>query len=349
MTFIILSAAALSDAKFPIGAKCLNGEGIGRGSRNGAARQCARDGSLYCDANGGLGMNISILDSCLTNRCERFRLSQNYLMSLLRICVVFICASAVQADTSQPPAIVAQGFDISQTREGILGSFSRLRIRVEVPEGIRELRVKERSYEVDLATTLELSNLQLFGLDKRARRYRDLTLNFQNYLNSKIENEGRYTFEITVTDNKDRTVTAMLNVVANRTVPDDSAEIETFRLMRIGSGPVQGSPDFGVTWKTIESSRVVIRIGRIKGGATMLGKVTESDYEGVKTKKMLQHRVQNTEPVESIDLATVNNAASGEVMAVVFQDRKYLIRVRESKIAHSDLGTIVTLLGDYKY
>ncbi len=331
-TFRILSAAALSDAKFPIGAKCLNGEGIGRGSRNGAARQCARDGSLYCDANGGLGVKISILESCLTKRCERFRLSQNSLMSLLRICVVFIYASAVQADTSQPPAIVAQGFDISQTREGILGSFSRLRIRVEAPEGIRELRVKERSYEVDLATTLELSNLQLFGLDKRARRYRDLTLNFQNYLNSKIENEGKYTFEITVTDNKERTVTTMLNVVASRTVPEDSAEIETFRLMRIGAGPVQGSPDFGVTWKTIESSRVVIRIGRI-----------------IKTKKMLQHRVQNTEPVESIDLATVNNAASGEVMAVVFQDRKYLIRVRESKIAHSDLGTIVTLLGDYKY
>ena len=81
----------------------------------------------------------------------------------------------------------------------------------------------------------------------------------------------------------------------------------------------------------------------------MLGKVTESDYEGVKTKKMLEHIVQNTEPVESIDLATVNDAASGEVMAVVFQDRKYLIRVRESKIEHSGLGTIVTLLGDYKY
>lgn len=289
------------------------------------------------------------IESYSTKRRERLCLSQNILLPLLRICVVFVYVSAVQADASLPPAIVAQGFDISQAREGILGNFSKLRIRVEAPEGIRELRIKERSYEVDLATTLELSNLQLFGLENRAKRHRDLTLNFQNYLNSKIENEGKYTIEITVVDSKERTVTALLNVVSRRTVPEDAVRIETFRLMRIGAGPVKGSPGFGVTWKTIESSRVVLRIGRMKGGATMLGKVTESDYEGVKTKEMLEDRVQNTEAAESIELATADNAASGQVLAVVYQDRKYLLRVRESKIEHSDFGTIVTLLGDYKY
>jgi hypothetical protein len=189
----------------------------------------------------------------------------------------------------------------------------------------------------------------LFGLEKRARRYQDLTLNFQNYLNSKIESAGEYTVEITVVDNEGHKAKALLHVVARSFMPEDSVEIETFRLERIGAGPVQGSPEFGITWETIESSRVVIKISSKEDGAAKLGELTKSDYEEVKTKSMLEQRVQNTETAETIELTTANNAASGKVIAIVYQNRKYLLLVSESKIEYLDFGTNVTLVGEYKY
>lgn len=269
-------------------------------------------------------------------------------LSLLFVCFLSNLIP-VYADTSQKPEIVAQGFDISEGRRGLLGNFPRIRVRVEVPEGIKELRIKERSYEVDLATTLDRSHLGLFGLEKRARRYRDLTLNFQNYLNDKIDAVGAYTFEIIVVDENDQSAMGKLMIVATSYRPEDAVETGTFRLERLGSGPVKGEPDFGITWKTIDGSNVAIRITIKQPGAAGLGRLPGSAYKKIETKQMLERMVENREAMEAIEIRAASNSAFGEVIALEYQNKKYILRIRESRTERSEFGTNVTLIGEYKH
>jgi len=67
---------------------------------------------------------------------------------------------AAPAQTIAAPEITAQGFSISEPQVGRLDEFGRLRIRFEAEARIAELVIKERSYEVDLASTRESENLQ---------------------------------------------------------------------------------------------------------------------------------------------------------------------------------------------
>ena len=73
------------------------------------------------------------------------------------------------ADDSRMPEITSQGFCSDQPQKGITGEYPRLRVRIEAPDRLKELSIKERSYEVDLAMTRDKHNLHLFGLDQSPR------------------------------------------------------------------------------------------------------------------------------------------------------------------------------------
>jgi len=111
------------------------------------------------------------------------------------------------------PEITAQGFDITLPREGLVGQFERLRVRIEAPERIKALAITERSFEVDLATTLDKVNYRLFGIEKRLRLHKDVTLNFQTYINERLAEPGDYEFLILVEDQEDEAAAARLLVV----------------------------------------------------------------------------------------------------------------------------------------
>ena len=274
-------------------------------------------------------------------------------ISFFRTICTAIALGSSMAVAAQPPEIVAQGFDIAAPRQGIIGQFPRVRIRIEAPERISELRIKERSYEVDLATTLERSNLQLFGLDKRARRHRDLTLNFQKYINTKLDHEGEYEVLIQVVDEEAQLASALLKVLVRS--EDDMAEqqdreleSDAFKLQRVGSGRVTGTRDFGVEWETIESERVTIRLKKRAGGATFLSRLTPDDYDSIVSRDLLTDRIENAVSFESIDIVTAGNAASGEIIAVVHEARAYLLSIQKSETETSKAGTVVTLIGEYR-
>ena len=91
---------------------------------------------------------------------------------------------------------------------GRLGEFGRLRIRFEAEARIAELVIKERSYEVDLASTRESENLHLFAAKRRVRDHRDITLDFENYINKKLDSEGQYHFSLTVKDKEGQSANA---------------------------------------------------------------------------------------------------------------------------------------------
>lgn len=274
--------------------------------------------------------------------------------------VVLVCslfwAPSVQANASVVPEITSQGFRIDVEQYGILGRFERIRIRVEAPERIDVLSIRERSYEVDLASTPERSHFPLFGLESRPRSRKDVTLDFQNYINAKIDSEGRYEIHIRVIDEKRQSASAvlMINVGREETkneVSDMAVSVETasFTLRRVGSGDVQGEADFGLTWKTIESIQVTIQLARSELGAAKLVDLRPSDYEGIRTKAQLNQRVADAEGVEQIRLPAANDKAAGRVFAVVSRDEPYILKVERSETRLTPLGTTVTLNGKYKH
>ena len=253
--------------------------------------------------------------------------------------------------------ITAQGFDMAAPQEATLGAFDRLRVRIEAAEGIETLSVKERSYEVDLATTLDGTNYRLFGLDKRVKAQRDVTLNFQPYLDAKIEGAGRYEFLIEVRDLNGGTATGTLAVNVSAPKP---AQAETkvtplrsgaFTLQRAGPGPVEGSDDLALSWKTIDAIDVTIRMAPDAEGTAILGELSAADYEASKDlgdlKPLFQSLREDGGP-RPMDLATANNAAAGRVLAVETADGFYIMKLGSSTTTVSAVGTTVTLEGEYK-
>ena len=105
----------------------------------------------------------------------RANLESNPIRFLLCVLLVVLAAMAFArqavSDELTGPEITAQGFDIAVPRTGELGKFGRIRVRIEAPERIATLSITERSYEVDLATTLDKVNYRLFGIERRVRRY----------------------------------------------------------------------------------------------------------------------------------------------------------------------------------
>lgn len=264
---------------------------------------------------------------------------------------------AVPAQSSSAPEITAQGFDMSEAQAGVLGQFGRLRVRFEAPERIAALVIKERSYDVDLASTREPDNLQLFGVQARVREYKDITLDFESYINKKLESEGQYYFSITMTDKEGRSVNATLSVVVNREKTSmeimeerrDRIERGVFSFRRVGPGPVLGAADFGITWKTIEAANVTIRITHSEGGASKLLHLLEPEFDFADSKKQLAKSATDADSTNDIELATTRNGAAGETFAVVIHDKPYLLKIRESRTLLSELGTTVILSGEFKH
>lgn len=261
------------------------------------------------------------------------------------------------AVSGSPPEITAQGFDIGQIQSGFLGKFGRLRVRFEASERIAGLAIKERSYEVDLASTLESDNLYLFGVQTRVRNRRDVTLDFEPYINRKLEREGTYHFSLVLTDKEGRSASAVLSVIVSRERTSremteervDRIDHGQFSFRRVGPGPVTGAADFGITWKTIEPRNVTIRITHSEGGASKLMKLSEPAFEHIESKSQLASSASGAGAEQEIELPTTRNGAAGETFAVVIDERPYLLRITESRTVLSELGTTVILNGEYKH
>lgn len=267
-----------------------------------------------------------------------------------------------------PPSITAQGFPIDEVQTNTLGEVGDLKLRIEAPAGIETLRVVERSYDVDLAASPEAAHFPLFGLERRVWSRQDVTLNFRRYIDQKLSEAGEYAFEIRVTDRRGRKASAELRVALQPAEPEagqaETPAVETgpgpgrpaeaaartgsFRLQRVGAGPVRGGDAFGLTWKTIEAHSVVIRVTGREGGARGLARVRASDYEVVGTGAELERFIRTTPLQASVELATANDAAAGTVLAVADGDGGYLLRTDASETSLSELGTTVTLRGQFK-
>lgn len=279
------------------------------------------------------------------------------------ICTLFLvllglfAIFGVAAADSKKPEITAQGFSAELPQKGLIGAYPRLRVRIEAVDRIEKLVIKERSYEVDLASTRDKYNLYLFGLENPPRSYRDVTLNLQNYINEKIETEGEYEFEILVADGNDNVVEKKLFLHVHIEVPEKEPTIaedtrllqaEHFTLQRIGTGPIEGAQLFGIDWKNIDNANVQIRISRLEGSDSHLVVLDESDFDNLQTIEQLTQRVTGLEKTEAVVLATGSNRAAGEVFLVINGDKHYLLKITSSSAYPSDRGTIVTVKGYFK-
>jgi len=267
------------------------------------------------------------------------------------------CALGVSADETLAPEITAQGFRMDVEQQGIVRSFERIRVRIEAQERIDVLSIRERSYEVDLASTPERSHFPLFGLESRPKSKKDVTLDFQNYINSKMNGAGRYEIHIRVIDEKRQTATAVLMIDVTLEEPQNKisgpvvvpTESSTFTFQRIGSGDVTGVSAVGITWKTIDSINVTIRLTKSKNGAMKLVDMNGSDYARIETREQLNRKITDAMDVDEIRIAAANDEAAGRVFAVVSRGESYVLKVERSETQLSHLGTIVTLNGKYKH
>lgn len=273
--------------------------------------------------------------------------------TLFFISLAFLNVTAVAEPLS--PLITAQGFDIAETQEGILGQFVRVRVRFEVPDRIAALSVKERSYEVDLAKTPETTHFSLFDLENQVRSLTDVTLNFSNYINEKLNAEGLYTLELRVADRKGRTASANLLVRVIAPTPEERQHWNepvnsmSYRFDRHGISPVSGADAFGITWKTIKNNDVVIEIVKKEGGASKLIEMTLEDYIDVRTKGELITKAADGDDTPTLHLETAGNKAAGAVFGVTNNEKSYLFKVTQSETSLSKHGTTVTLTGEYKH
>ncbi len=271
------------------------------------------------------------------------------------ILILMAVAEPALARDSLTPIITAQGFDISSVREGALGNFGQIRVRFEVPDRIEVLRVKERSYDVDLAKTPEMSHFPLFGLKTQVRQLTDVTMNFENYLNEKLESTGDYAIELTVVDRKGNSTSASLRVrvsepaATREKVADDSLATDPFKFVRTGPSPVMGAEDFGITWRTIEAGQVLIELSSVTNGASRFVELTQSDYDQILTKKQLDTIASSREDTAALQLPAAADKAAGTVFGVVSQKGAFLLNITHSYTSMSSSGTTVTLVGEYRH
>ncbi len=278
----------------------------------------------------------------------------NQLVAVFLAMSVLAFPAGVAAEQPGQPEITSQGFDFDETQAGLLGKFGRLRVRIEAPNRIAELHIKERSYEVDLANTPDAAHLQRFGLQTRPRQHKDVTLNFENYINEKLEDAGQYEILIRVTDKEGQSTRSTLKVSV---IPEPATETsrveplreEPFLLSRAGAGPVRGTTRFGISWINTEAADVVIRVAKTAYGATKLAKLETADYEALETKEQLIEKMNILTGADTVELAIAHNGAAGEVLALVNRDRPYVLHVSESSTSLHGVGTVVTLRGTYKF
>jgi hypothetical protein len=244
---------------------------------------------------------------------------------------------------------------MTETQVGLLGDFGRLRVRFEAPHRIEQLTVKERSYEVDLARTPETGHLPLFGLKAQVRQVTDVTLNLEKYINKKTDSEGLYTFEFRVTDRKGKTASARLRIKVvsppsdQKERTEEVVETSAFEITRIATHHVTGAEAFGITWTTVESEGVVIKLTKSGDGAGKLVTIAPAAYAAVTTREELSKAIENGTEMPALRLETANNTAAGAVFGVINEGAPYLLSVTESDASSSPQGTTVRLLGEYKH
>jgi len=253
------------------------------------------------------------------------------------------------------PVITAQGFDIAEVQRRHAGDTDRVRIRFEVPDRISRLHVQERSYEVDLATTPETKHFHLFGIQRPVRQLTDVTLDFLPYINEKLDRAGNYHFELRVVDRKGRSASAtlLIGLVEDlAAVPEASSEPTTsnsFEFTRAGANDVSGAEAIGITWKTIESNRVVIQVAVRDRFIGHLFEVDTPGYGAVKNRAQLLKLAEEGREVPNLQLAAASNGAAGKVFGVFRDQVPMLLKITASDTSLSDVGTTVRLQGEYKY
>ena len=274
--------------------------------------------------------------------------------ALIIVCSVLLLACTDKAPAPRSPLITAQGFDINETQTGIINNFGDIKLRIEAPGRIKRLYIKERSYEVDLATSPERAHFPLFGLPHRIEKQADITLNFNTYINEKLTTAGSYEFLIEVTDKKGGTTTVTLKVE----IYPDSKEaaiqltpVETagFQLQRIGAASVTGAEHFGIDWITMDEIHVGIEIKKTANRPGKLHQLSRDEYTAIKTKADLSTLIAPLYQQDVINIDIANNAATGHSFAVSDGAKQYALLILSSATSLSDAGTTVTLIGEYKF
>lgn len=282
------------------------------------------------------------------------RITNRYLfLALLGLLATF----GVSATQSTKPEITTQGFSADVPQEGTIGNYPRLRVRIEAADRIEKLIIKERSYEVDLASTRDKYNLSLFGLEQTPRSYTDVTLNLQNYINERIDNEGRYELHLVVVDRSNNRVEKNIYLQVRLVKPEkepsaarDIATLQTgaFIFQRIGTGPVDGAEAFGIDWKNIDDANVSIRMAHSDGDNSNIVVLDEADFDNMQTIDQLIEKVAGLKNSKAVILTTANNGAARKVFSIIHDDKHYIFRITSSSALPSENGTKVILKGDFK-
>lgn len=281
----------------------------------------------------------------------------HYLFLLLTF-VLFSLLSVSAVTASTTPEISSQGFSAAQPQKGIIGEFPRLRVRVEVPEGVKILRVQERSYDVDLAATRDRENLHFFGLAQPPRLSPDVTLNLQNYINEKIHSKGEYVFHILVTDRNNNTAEKKMLIEVQEPVPDEKPAVDNkkrllqslpFSLERTGTGPVMNGDMFGIQWKNRDRKYVAITVTPSETYNTRFTTLDTASFDGLETIEQLNRITADHEETEAVVLVTSGNKAADQVFSIRRGDKLYILKIVESSAYPSEQGTVVTLNGYYKH
>jgi hypothetical protein len=281
----------------------------------------------------------------------------HYALALALACLGLLTIFGAAAREPTKPEITTQGFLADTPQQGIIGKFPRLRVRIEAAQRIEKLIIKERSYEVDLASTRDKYNLSLFGLEQTPRTYTDVTLNLQQYINERIETEGDYEFRLVVVDRNDNSLESKIYLQAQLKAPQKESsttrdlgllETGSFMFQRTGTGPVDGAQAFGIDWQNIDNSNVSIRLAQSDTDNSSIVALGEADFENLRSIEQLLHKIASLEKSKAIVLPTANNGAVGEVFAVMHNETHYIFKITSSSAYPSDQGTKVTLDGDFK-
>lgn len=123
----------------------------------------------------------------------------------------------------------------------------------------------------------------------------------------------------------------------------------SFRLERVGRGPVRGDDRLGLTWKTVDPLSVVIRMSGREGTTGRFARLDPASYHELETEQSLTRALEERELAEMLEIATANGAAAGTVFALVYPDERYLLLAEHSSTSLSELGTTVTLSGRYRH
>ena len=299
----------------------------------------------------------NLCDSMITNLLRQMMTRPKNYICLLFMFGFLQFAGAV-ASESRMPEITTQGFNADEPQGGIVGEYPRLRVRIEAQDRISELRIRERSFDVDLATTRDKHNLQLFGLEQSPRSKADVTLDLQNYINEKITREGQYQFQLWVTDKNDNTTEGEISVHVHEAVsPEELTRAKaasllrtgSFTLKRTGTGNLRGGELFGIDWLSIDNAKVAIRITAANNNNTQFALLGKTDFDAIQTTDQLVGKLRGIKWTEALILDTADNRAAAQVFSLRRNGMDYILKVTKSSAVTSALGTVVTLEGMYKY